>query len=521
MSTPHNLSDRPGPNALHYAAEDGSDSGSRLSAFNARFGPPGLTFDDVMLLPAASDVLPQNADTSAVFARDIRLSVPIVSAAMDTVTEAGMAIALARLGGLGVVHRNLSPEEQAHEVDRVKRSESGMISDPVTLTADRPVADALDLMARFHISGVPITDAAGTLVGILTNRDLRFETDNDQLISAVMTPIPLVTTPVGTTLDEARVLFARHKIEKLPVVDDEGRLCGLITVKDLQKRIDHPQATKDSDGRLRVAAAIGVGADALGRAKLLVDAGVDALIVDTSHGHSFAVIDTVRGLRSDWDGPIVAGNIATAEAAEALIGAGADAIKVGIGPGAICTTRVVTGIGAPQITAVWECSQVAQRHGVPVIADGGIQYTGDVPKAIGAGASTVMLGGYLAGVDESPGEIVFYQGERYKEYRGMGSIGAMKARSFSKDRYFQAHVTEADKLVPEGIEARVPYKGPLSGVVGQLVGGLQQAMGYTGCATLDQLRSEARFVRMTAAGLRESHPHDVTITEQAPNYRLR
>ena len=521
MATQHNPSDRPGPNALHYASEAAVDSASPNSEFDARFGPPGLTFDDVMLMPAASDVLPQNVDTSATFAQDIRLSVPIVSAAMDTVTEAGMAIALARLGGLGVVHRNLSPEEQAHEVDRVKRSESGMISDPVTLTGNRPVADALDLMARFHISGVPITDDAGILVGILTNRDLRFENDDDQLISSVMTPMPLVTAPVGTTLDEARVLFARHKIEKLPVVDPEGRLSGLITVKDLQKRIDHPEATKDGDGRLRVAAALGVGPDALGRAKLLVEAGVDALVVDTSHGHSSAVIDTVRSLRAEWSGPIVAGNIATGEAAEALIDAGADAIKVGIGPGSICTTRVVTGIGVPQITAVWECARVAERHGVPVIADGGVQYTGDVPKAIGAGASTVMLGSYLAGVDESPGEIVFYQGERYKEYRGMGSMGAMKARSYSKDRYFQAHVTEADKLVPEGIEARVPYKGPLRNVVGQLVGGLQQAMGYTGCGTLDRLRSDARFVRMTSAGLRESHPHDVSITEAAPNYRLR
>ena len=521
METQHRRPDRSGSSGLPYASEPANDSGDEESDFVARFGPPGLTFDDVMLMPAASDVLPQNVDTSASFAQDIRLAVPIVSAAMDTVTEAGMAIALARMGGLGVVHRNLSPEEQAHEVDRVKRSESGMISDPVTLTANRPVSDALDLMARFHISGVPITDHAGLLVGILTNRDLRFETDDTQLISEVMTPLPLVTAPEGTTLYQAQVLFARHKIEKLPVVDSGGRLCGLITVKDLQKRMDHPEATKDADGRLRVAAALGVGPDALDRAKLLIDVGVDALIVDTSHGHSSSVLETVRNLRAEWAGPIAAGNIATGEAAQALIDAGADAIKVGIGPGSICTTRVVTGVGVPQITAVWECAEVARRHGIPVIADGGIQYTGDVPKAIGAGANTVMLGSYLAGVDESPGEIVFYQGERYKEYRGMGSMGAMKARSFSKDRYFQAHITEADKLVPEGIEARVPYKGPLRNVVGQLVGGLQQAMGYTGCGDLDRLRSEARFVRMTSAGLRESHPHDVSITEAAPNYRLR
>lgn len=489
--------------------------------FPERFQRLGLTFDDVMLMPAASDVLPFAADTSTLFARGITLAIPVVSAAMDTVTESQMAIALARLGGIGVIHRNLAADEQAAEVDRVKRSESGMITDPVTLTADRPVADALALMAHFHISGVPIVDAESKLVGILTNRDLRFEVDDSRLIGDVMTKAPLVTAPVGTDLDGAREIFRHHKIEKLPVVDQEGRLRGLITIKDIQKTIDYPDATKDAVGRLRCAAAVGVGPDTLERSKLLIAAGVDALIVDTAHGHSSGVMGVLKELRSEWDGPIVAGNIATKEAAEALINAGADAVKVGIGPGAICTTRVVTGIGVPQITAIAEVAEVARPLGIPVIGDGGIQYTGDVPKALAAGASTVMLGSFLAGVDESPGEIVFFQGERYKEYRGMGSMGAMKARSFSKDRYFQGHVTDTDKLVPEGIEARVPYQGPLSAVVHQLIGGLRQSMGYTGCRTVESLATDATFVRMTAAGLRESHPHDVTITERAPNYRVR
>ena len=502
------------------------DSGSGIGVnhppdFHRKFGVQGLTFDDVMLLPAASSVLPHESDTSTQFARDIHLAVPIVSAAMDTVTEAKMAIALARLGGIGVIHRNLSPQDQASEVDRVKRSESGMITDPVTLGPTRPVAEALALMERFHISGVPITDDQGRLVGILTNRDLRFETDETQLIGDVMTPIPLITAPEGTTLAEAKELFRHHKIEKLPVVDADGRLCGLITIKDIQKQIDHPFATKDSEGRLRCAAAIGVSADTIERAHLLIDAGVDALVVDTAHGHSIGVIDMVRQLRAEWDGPILAGNIATESAAEALIQAGVDAIKVGIGPGSICTTRVVTGVGVPQITAIWECSRAARRHGIPLIADGGVQHTGDVAKALAAGASSVMLGSFLAGVDESPGDIVFYQGERYKEYRGMGSLGAMKARSYSKDRYFQGHVGDSEKLVPEGIEARVPYQGPLAAVLHQIVGGLRQSLGYTGCADLNALRENATFVQMTSAGLRESHPHDVMITDQAPNYRVR
>jgi IMP dehydrogenase len=487
--------------------------------FDAKFGREGLTFDDVMLMPAQSDVLPPEADTSARFARDITLAIPVVSAAMDTVTESRMAIALARLGGLGVIHRNLAPEDQVAEVDRVKRSESGMITDPVTLRPNQLVADALDLMARFHISGVPITDDENRLVGILTNRDLRFEDDASRRIDEVMTSEGLMTAPVGTTLEEAEALFRRFKVEKLPVVDPDGLLRGLITIKDLQKRIDFPDATKDADGRLRVAAAVGTGTDVIDRAKALIEAGVDALVVDTAHGHSTSVTETVRSLRSMWDGPLVAGNIATAEAAESLIDAGADAVKVGIGPGSICTTRVVTGIGVPQITAVWEVSQVARARGVTVIADGGMQYSGDLAKAIAAGADVAMFGSLLAGTDESPGEVVLYQGERFKEYRGMGSMGAMKSRSYSRDRYFQEHIVDAEKLVPEGIEGRVPYTGNLRNIVHQLVGGLRQAMGYTGCGTIGAMQHDTRFVRMSAAGLREAHPHDILITEQAPNYR--
>jgi len=487
--------------------------------FEERFGRLGLTFDDVLLLPAESAVLPHEADTSTWFTPDIRLAVPVVSAAMDTVTEARMAIALARLGGIGVIHRNLAPEEQAAEVDRVKRSESGMITDPVTLRPHQRLQDALDLMARFHISGVPITDEANHLVGILTNRDLRFETDFSRRIDEVMTSEHLITAPVGTTLTEAQEMFRHIKVEKLPVVDDDGFLRGLITIKDLQKRSDFPQATKDGEGRLRVAAAVGTGTDVEERAKALIEAGVDALVVDTAHGHATSVAETVRNVRRIWDGPLVAGNVATAGAAEALIDAGADAIKVGIGPGSICTTRVVAGIGVPQITAVFDCARVAHAKGRTVIADGGIQYSGDVAKAIGAGADCAMFGSLLAGTEESPGEVVLFQGERYKSYRGMGSLGAMKARSFSKDRYFQEHVVDAEKLVPEGIEGRVAYVGPLSSIVHQLVGGLQQSMGYCGTPTIEAMQRDARFIRMTAAGLREAHPHDVTITEQAPNYR--
>jgi IMP dehydrogenase len=486
---------------------------------DAKFGKEGLTFDDVLLLPAESSVLPNDVRTATRLTRTIALELPVVSAAMDTVTEARLAIALAREGGLGIVHRNLPIAAQVAEVDKVKRSESGTIVEPVTLRPEDPVAEALDLMARYRISGVPITDEHGILVGILTNRDLRFETNVRQPVSALMTSRNLVTAPVGTTLDEANEILRRHKIEKLPVVDAEGVLKGLITVKDIRKRIEFPLATKDEHGRLRVGAAVGVGTDAFDRAAALVGAEVDVLVVDTAHGHSHSVGEMVRRVKSEWDVQVIAGNIATAEAAEALIDAGADAIKVGIGPGSICTTRVVAGVGVPQITAVYDCAEVALRHGVPVIADGGLTSSGDIAKAIAAGADTVMLGSMLAGVDESPGDVILVQGERFKEYRGMGSLGAMKARSFSKDRYFQGDVEDVDKLVPEGIEGRVPYKGPVQQILYQLVGGLRQAMGYCGAPTIDAMKQDSRFVRITGAGLRESHPHDVTITKDSPNYR--
>jgi IMP dehydrogenase len=471
-----------------------------------------------LLVPAESSVLPNEVSTRTRLTREIELQIPIVSAAMDTVTESRMAIALAREGGIGVIHRNLSIEEQAAEVDKVKRSEAGMIDDPVTLPPDALVADALELMARYRISGVPIADADGKLVGILTNRDLRFEQDVDQPVENVMTSRNLVTVPVGTTLEEAREVLGRHKIEKLPVVDVEGRLRGLITVKDIEKRVQYPLATKDEHGRLRVAAAVGVGQDGIERAEALVDAEVDALVVDTAHGHTHGVLETVRELKARLDLPVIAGNVATAEGTSALIEAGADAVKTGMGPGAICTTRVVAGIGVPQITAIYDCAQVAVRHGVPVIGDGGIQFSGDIAKAVAAGADTVMIGGLLAGADETPGDVVFQQGEQFKEYRGMGSLGAMKERAYSKDRYFQADVDDARKLVPEGVEARVAYKGPVTYVIHQLIGGLRQAMGYCGAATIDELK-HAEFVRATPAAVRESHPHDVTITKEAPNYR--
>jgi IMP dehydrogenase len=486
---------------------------------SAKFAKEGLTFDDVLLLPAESSVLPNDVRTATRLTRTIALEIPVVSAAMDTVTEARLAIAIAREGGLGIVHRNLSIDAQVAEVDKVKRSESGTIVEPLTLHPDDLVSDALELMARYRISGVPITDDRGVLVGILTNRDLRFETNVRQPVSALMTSRNLVTAPVGTTLDEANEILHRHKIEKLPVVDAEGVLRGLITVKDIRKRIEFPLATKDEQGRLRVGAAVGVGADAFERAAALVEAEVDVLVVDTAHGHSRSVGEMVRRVKSEWDVQVIAGNIATAEAAEALIDAGADAVKVGIGPGSICTTRVVAGVGVPQVTAVYDCAEVALRHGVPVVADGGLTSSGDVAKAIAAGADTVMLGSMLAGVDESPGDVILVQGERFKEYRGMGSLGAMKARSFSKDRYFQGDVEDVDKLVPEGIEGRVPYKGPVQGILYQLVGGLRQAMGYCGAPTIEVMKLEARFVRITGAGLRESHPHDVTITKDSPNYR--
>jgi IMP dehydrogenase len=490
----------------------------RLLELDRKFGREGLTFDDVLLIPAESRVLPNDVSTASRLTRGITIEIPIVSAAMDTVTEARLAIALAREGGLGVVHRNLPIDAQVAEVDKVKRSESGMIVEPVTLPADAFVADALDLMSRYHISGVPITDTDGTLVGILTNRDLRFAPDTSQPVSELMTARDLVTAPVGTTLSEAEAILHRHKIEKLPVVDGDGKLRGLITVKDIQKRIEFPNATKDAQGRLRAGAAVGVGPDAWDRAGELVRSGVDVLVVDTAHGHSAAVPEMVSRIKSEWDVEVVAGNVATAEAAEALIDAGADAVKAGVGPGSICTTRVVAGVGVPQVTAIYECAAVAARHDVPLIADGGMTSSGDIAKAIAAGADTVMAGSLLAGTDESPGVVVLQQGERFKEYRGMGSLGAMRARGSSRDRYFQGDVEDVEKLVPEGIEGRVPYKGPLAAILHQLVGGLRQAMGYCGAATIEEMKS-ARFVRITAAGLRESHPHDVTMTKEAPNYR--
>jgi len=490
----------------------------RLRALDEKFGREGLTFDDVLLVPAESHVLPNDVSTRTRVTPRIELALPILSAAMDTVTEARMAIALAREGGLGIVHRNLSIQAQAAEIDKVKRSESGMIVEPVTVGPEQPVGDALELMATYHISGVPIVDDGGRLVGILTNRDLRFESDTAQPVSALMTSRNLVTAPIGTTLREAEEILHRHKIEKLPVVDADGVLKGLITVKDIQKRVEFPLATKDEQGRLRVGAAVGVGPDALDRAAALVEQDVDVLVVDTAHGHSRGVVEMVRRLRDSFEVDLIAGNIATAEAAEALIDAGADAVKAGVGPGSICTTRVVAGVGVPQITAVFDCARVAGPRGVPVIADGGMQFSGDIAKALAAGADAVMLGSPLAGVEESPGDVVVQQGQRFKEYRGMGSLGAMKARGYSKDRYFQGDVEDVDKLVPEGIEGRVAYKGPLAGILHQLVGGVRQAMGYCGATTLAELK-DARFVRITGAGLRESHPHDITITKESPNYR--
>ncbi len=485
-----------------------------------KFGKEGLTFDDVLLLPAESYVLPGDVRTATRFTTDITLNIPIASAAMDTVTEARLAIALAREGGIGIIHRNLSVEDQAGEVDKVKRSESGMITDPITLGPDDSLQSALDVMKRYHISGIPITDEAGRLVGILTNRDIRFAQEVDRPIRELMTRERLITAPVGTTLAEANELLHRHKVEKLPVVDEQGLLKGLITVKDIQKKIQYPNAAKDSQGRLRVGAALGVGGDTLERAEALIAEDVDVLVIDTSHGHSRMVIDGAAKLVQSFGARVqfVAGNVATGEATEALIAAGVNAVKVGVGPAAICTTRVVAGAGVPQITAIFDCAQAAAKSGVPIIGDGGIQYSGDIAKAIAAGADSVMMGSLLAGVEESPGELIISQGERYKDYRGMGSIGAMKRRSYSKDRYFQAGVSDESHLIAEGIEARVPYKGALSNVIFQLVGGLRQAMGYVGAEDIETLKTRTRFIRMTGAGLRESHPHDVMVTKEAPNY---
>ena len=492
------------------------DELQRLVALDRKFAKEGLTFDDVLLVPAESHVLPNDVSTRTRLTRTIELSIPVVSAAMDTVTEARLAIALAREGGIGILHRNLSIVDQVAEVDKVKRSEAGMIVEPVTLAPDALVRDALALMARYKVSGIPITGEDGILVGILTNRDLRFETDVAQPVSSLMTERDLVTAPVGTTLAEAEAILHRYKIEKLPDVNADGMLCGLITVKDIQKKLQYPQATKDEKGRLRVGAAVGVGPDAVERAQALAEAGVDVLVVDTAHGHSQGVLEMVGKVKRSVSVDVIAGNIATAAAAEALADVGVDGLKCGVGPGAACTTRIVAGVGVPQVTAVYDV--VSAAGGIPVIADGGITSSGDVAKAIAAGADTIMAGSLLAGTDEAPGEVIVGQGERYKEYRGMGSIGAMRARSFSKDRYFQGDVEDVEKLVPEGIEGRVPYKGPLAPVLHQLIGGLRQAMGYCGAASVEEMKS-ASFVRITSAGLRESHPHDMTITKEAPNYR--
>ncbi len=487
-----------------------------------------LTFDDVLLVPRHSAVLPSAVDVSSYFTRNIRLHVPVASAAMDTVTESRLAIAMAQQGGMGVIHKNLTVEEQASEVDRVKRSESGMIVNPITLSPTNRIFEALELMKKYRISGVPITQDGskeGRLVGILTNRDLRFESSLDRPISDIMTREPLFTVPVGTTLDAARDILHRHKVEKLLVVDDQYRLKGLITVKDIQKAIKYPNACKDSLGRLRVGAAVGVAKDTVARAEALVAANVDVLVVDTAHGHSQGVLDMVHQLRRRFPKvDLIAGNVATGEATEALIERGVDAVKVGIGAGSICTTRVVAGIGVPMITAIAECARAAAPHRVPIIADGGIRYSGDITKAIAVGANAVMIGSLFAGTDESPGELILFQGRSFKEYRGMGSLGAMRAGS--RDRYFQdefdleANPEDGEKLVPEGIEGRVAHKGSVAAMVHQLMGGLRAGMGYTGCATIPALQRDAKMIRVSPAGLREGHVHDVIITKEAPNYRV-
>ena len=481
--------------------------------------PEGLTFDDVLLLPAKSEVLPKDVDVTTKLSRNITINIPIVSAAMDTVTEARMAIALAREGGIGILHRAFDPERQALEVDKVKKSESGMIVDPITVSPHQRLSEALEIMARYRISGLPVTEDGkqnGRLLGILTNRDLRFETKLDLPISAVMTKERLITAPIGITLEEAKEILHRNRIEKLPIVDEDFNLQGLITIKDIEKRIKYPNACKDELGRLRVGAAVGVGEEALERAEVLVRAGVDLLVIDTAHGHSLAVAETVRLLKKRLpDLDVIAGNIATAEAAEELIQAGADSLKTGVGPGSICTTRMVAGAGVPQLTAIAAVAKVADRHGVPIIADGGVKFSGDITKAIAAGAHSVMLGNLLAGTEESPGELILYQGRAYKVYRGMGSLGALQRGG--RDRYAQE---DAEKLVPEGIEGRVPYRGTVAFNIAQLIGGLKSGMGYCGSKTIEELRRKARFIRITNAGLKESHVHDVIITKEAPNYRL-
>jgi len=492
------------------------------------FGFIGLTYDDVMLLPGHTDVIPSEADTTARLSRRITVAAPLLSAAMDTVTESRMAIAMARQGGFGVLHRNLSIADQAEQVDLVKRSESGMITNPVTTSPDATVAEVDALCGQFRVSGLPVVEPDGKLVGIITNRDMRFVSPFEKAttyVRDVMTRSPLITAPEGIDPDAAVAIFAQHKIEKLPLIDRDGKLRGLITVKDFDKSEKYPNATKDDNGRLRVGAAIGFFGDGWERAMALIDAGVDALVVDTANGDSRGVIDMIRRLKSDPVAShvdVIGGNVATREGAQALVDAGADAIKVGVGPGSICTTRVVAGVGVPQVTAVYEASLAARETGIPVIADGGLQYSGDIAKALVAGADTVMLGSLLAGCAESPGDLVLVNGKQFKKYRGMGSLGALQSRgertSYSKDRYFQADVPSDDKLIPEGIEGQVPYRGPLSAVSYQLLGGLRQSMFYTGARTIAELKQKGKFVRITAAGLKESHPHDIQMTVEAPNY---
>ncbi len=479
----------------------------------------GLTFDDVLLLPAKSKVLPRNVNAETRLTDKIKLNIPIISAGMDTVTEAGMAIAMAREGGLGVIHKNMSIVQQAEEVDRVKRSESGVIVDPFYLSPDNLIQEAENLMSKFRISGVPIVDENKKLVGILTNRDLRFITDYNRPISEVMTSTGLVTAPVGTTLEDAKKVLQEHKIEKLPIVDDNDILKGLITIKDIEKAKQFPDAAKDSRGRLMVAAAVGISHDTKDRVAALVEAGVDVIVVDTAHGHSEGVLDAVKMIKTEYpEITLVGGNVATAAGTEDLINAGADLVKVGVGPGSICTTRVVAGVGVPQITAIYECAKKAKEYNKTIIADGGIKYSGDIVKALAAGAANVMIGSLLAGTEESPGELEIYKGRSFKVYRGMGSIGAMKEGS--KDRYFQEDQEETDKLVPEGIEGRVPYKGSLSDTIYQLLGGIKSGMGYCGTKTIKALQERGKFIKITSAGLRESHPHDITITKEAPNYSV-
>jgi IMP dehydrogenase len=478
----------------------------------------GLTFDDVLLVPRKSSILPREANVESRLTREILLNIPLISAAMDTVTESEMAIAIAREGGIGILHKNMSIARQAEEVDKVKRSESGMIVNPITLTDDKTVQDALELMDRYHISGIPIVNDEERLIGILTNRDLRFEPNKSMLIADIMTKENLITAPLGTTLEMAEAILQQHRIEKLPVVDKRGKLKGLITFKDIMKKKHHPNACKDAFGRLRVGAAIGVTKDTIDRAAALIDAGADVLIIDTAHGHSLGVAETLKRLKKRFQSTqMIAGNVATGQGVEDLIKAGADAVKVGIGPGSICTTRVVTGVGVPQITAIFDCAAVAAKYDVPIIADGGIKQHGDIPKALAAGADSVMIGSLFAGLEESPGEKVLYEGRTYKMYRGMGSLGAMKEGS--KDRYFQDAEDDIQKLVPEGIEGLVPYRGPMEDTIYQMIGGLRASMGYCGVGSIAELRTETEFIRITAAGLKESHPHDVFITKEAPNYQ--